>query len=299
MAEFQAAGSVCEIRWPFLASVHTPQRFEAFQKLGVELVVARSGDRMDGVCFVLPCRFTLNGDVIEWASLFQLATRPETRNIGGLMMMRIMHLYPTAVAMGVTDEATKMYVALRWKRYDHVWRGVHPIDMKRFAADYGERFPAEWQRRSLRVIAGAYNVMAGLGEMLLSLGVRCHKWDEDAAPALREKGATIASYFPMFRCGCSTGVVDAGGTGRVLNSFGGGWGGLREHARAWRELRARGAKLCEVLASSPEARTRLVRLGYVPVPMPMWYVEKNGMGGKLIAALRQNEVSFFHTDKSI
>jgi hypothetical protein len=172
--------------------------------------------------------------------------------------------------------------------------------MDRIAADYGDRFRSKWQARAVRSLAGAYNLVAASGERLLSRAVPCRAWDAAAAPApLRDKGAAITSYFPIFRCGDDLAVVDAGGTGRILNSFGDGWGDLSEHACAWRELRQRGAKLCEVLAGSAKAKRRMSRLGYVPVRMPVWYVDRNGMGGKLIAALARNEISFFHTDKSI
>jgi hypothetical protein len=299
--QFQAAAEICEIRWPFLRPQHTRERFQALQKLGVELIAAREGDRLQGVCFALPCRYEFDGDLVEWVNLFQLATRPETKNIGALILMRIMSLYPTVVSLGVTEEATRMYVALRWKRYDEVWRGVHPIDMKRMADDYGERLQEPWKRGALRALAGVYNVCASPVEAALGAGVPCGRWDPASARSaqLREKGTVVGAYFPLLRCGGSTRFVDAGGTARVLNSYRDGWGGLREHARMWRELRRRGAKLCEVLATTAAAKDRLLRLGYAAVPMPMWYQDKNGMGAKLIAAMQRNEVSFFHTDKSI
>jgi len=301
LAEFQTAGEICELRWPFLRALHTRERFEALQRLGVELVVARDGGRMDGVCFALPCRYELGGETVEWASLFHLATRPETKNIGALMMMRLMSLYPAVVSIGVTDEATRLYVALRWKRYDGLWRGVHPVDMKLMAAAYVDRLHQPWQRFAFRALSGVYNVAGSLAEAALSWGVPCRQWEPSSTPdsRLAAKGALMATYLGMFSSGKRTSFVDWAGVGRGLNSFPEGWGGLREHARIWREFRRRGVKLCEVLATTPEAKVRLLRLGYVPMAMPMWYVDKNGMAGKLIEALKRNEISYFHLDKSI
>lgn len=299
--DFQAAGRICEIRWPFLRSLHTRERFLAFQRMGVELIVAREGERLDGVCFALPCRYQLAGGAVEWVNLFQLATRPEARNVGALMMMRIMGLYPTVVSIGVTPEITPLYVALRWKRYDDIWRGVHPLDMRRMAEDYGDRLSEPWMRVTFRAVAQVYNLGAPVAEKLLGIGVPHRTWSpkEASDPQLRAKGATLASYSPLFQSGSGPVSVDAGGVGRVLTTYQEGWGSLREHARLWRGLRGRGAKLCEVLATSAQAKRRLLALGYLPIPMPMWYVDKAGMAPKLIQAMQRNEVSFFHTDKSV
>jgi hypothetical protein len=300
-ADFQSAAAICETRWPFLRPLHTPQRFRAFERLGVELIIARQGGRFEGVCFALPCRHDLGGDVVEWVNLFQLATRPEAKNVGGLLMLRIMSLYPTAVSLGVTAEATRMYVAMRWKRYDDVWRCVHPVDMRRLAADYGERLTRPWTRATLKHVAGAYNAGAGALETIVGLGAGCESWNPASAPtpALRAKAEAMAASFDLLSCGPHTRAVNVGGTARVLDSYREGWGTLRAHAGLWRELRRRGAKLCEVLATTPEAKSRSRLLGYAPLPMPLWYTDKNGMGSRLVEALKRNDVSFFHTDKTI
>lgn len=75
---------------------------------------------------MLPCRVENGADSVEWVSLFQLATRPETKNIGGIMMLKIMSTYPAVIGLGVTPDAEALYKALRWHCYADVWRGVHP-----------------------------------------------------------------------------------------------------------------------------------------------------------------------------
>lgn len=143
------------------------------------------------------------------------------------------------------------------------------------ADDYAGRLRAGWQRAGLKAVAGLYNLFAAPLEAALAAGVTCSK-PEPAS--LEPKAQWIASYLDTYRSG---------------------WGSLRAHARVWRELRRRRAKFCELLATTPEARSRALRLGYYPIRMPAWYQERNGMATKVIEAIRRNELSFLHTDKSI
>lgn len=297
--EFAAAAEVCELRWSYLKPLHTRERFEAFQKMGVELIAVREGERFDGVCFVLPCRFAAEGESVEWVSLFQLATRPETKNIGGIMMMKIMSTYPAVIGMGVTAEAEQLYKALRWRCYSDVWRGVHPIDLRRMAADYGSRLRSSWQRIGLRTGAGLYNALCGPIEALLALGSRCRRIAGDGSSTRNDKSGVIASYLDLYVSGERLQFVNAAGIGRILSPFGSGLGSLSHHASAWRQLRQGGAKFCEVLLASETAKGRAMRLGYFPVRMPLWYRENNGMVSRLLQALKRDEISFLHTDKSV
>ncbi len=292
--EFVAAGEICELRWSYLKPLHTRERFAVLQKMGVELILARQEGRLDGVCFALPCRFEAQAGPIEWVSIFQLATRPETKNLGGLMMMKIMSTYPAVVGMGVTAEAELLYKALRWGCYPDVWRGVHPVDLRRMAADYGNRMRG-WQRAAVAVVAGIYNAVCRPLEAVLASG----------APTRRMQGGQsnraelIATYSDVFVSGDALQVVNTAGIGRILNPAAEGLGTLSQHARVWRELRLRGAKFCEVLLASDGAKRRAQRLGYVPLRMPLWYKERNGMVSRLLQVLQRDEISFLHTDKSV
>jgi hypothetical protein len=299
--DFRAAAAVCELRWPYLKDLHTPCRFEMFRELGVQLMVAREGDTFLGVCFALPCRCRVGSEVVEWVNPFQLASRPETKNVGGLIMMRIMSAYPAVISMGVTDEATPLYKALRWKYYGDIWRGVHPIDLRRMAADYSDRL-SPLMLRAVRAAAGVYNVASRFGvEPALAMGLGCGPQATRSADALlQDKERLIASCFGIFVAG-TTGLAftNVGGIGRVLSTPDGGWANLRHHAAMWRHLRRSEAKFCEMLVASPEARRRARRLGYVLVRMPAWYIEKNGAATKVLEAARLGMLSFLHTDKSI
>jgi len=299
LEEFAAAGEVCETRWPYMKEFHTRARFEAFQKMGVELIAAREDHHLQGVCFVLPCRYPFQNDTVEWVSLFQLAARPETKNLGALLMMRIMSTYPAIVSMGVTDDATKLYVALKWKRYDQIWRGFHPLDMPKMAEDYAGRL-TPWQQRGLSLGGHVYNLLSRPLEWGLGAGVACRHIaaTNTAGSALEQKLGWIASYYPTHQVGAMP-FVNAGGIGRILTSQPTEWGSLRQHARIWRQLSSEGAKFCEMLLTTPEARQRAERLGYKAITMPAWYQDKNGMVAKLLDALRRHELTFLHTDKSV
>ena len=323
LEQFAQAAEICHLRWSYLAELDTPARLAGLQELGVELVVAEENGRMEGVCFVLPASGELDGEPISWVYLFQLATRPEADKIGGMLMWRIMSLYPAILSMGVTDIAERMYQVLRWKRYDNVWRGVHPLRLSRMLEDYGGRIASPWRVRALRALAFAYDLLAPPLEALLSWGVPCRAWKpagELAADGRRKRllhnqeseacgcgGAGIqtaskkdivAGYLEWFRTQ-HVEAVDAGGAGRIAGTPGHGLGALRQHAALWRALRRRGAKFCEMLLVSPAAKRRAWRLGYVPLAMPAWYWDKTGVLEKWLAGLPQREFSFLDTDKIV
>lgn len=298
LEQFAQAAEICHLRWSYLAELDTPARLAGLQKLGVELVVAEENGRMEGVCFVLPASGELDGELTSWVYLFQLATRPEAGNIGGMLMWRIMSLYPAILSMGVTDVAERMYQVLRWKRYDNVWRGVHPLRLSRMLEDYGGRIASPWRLRALRALACAYDLLAPPLEALLCWGVPCRAWKPAGEHGASSKKHVVAGYLEWF-CTQQVEAVDAGGAGRIAGNPGLGLAALRQHAALWRALRRRGAKFCEMLLVSPAAKRRAWRLGYVPLAMPAWYWDKTGALEKWLAGLPQREFSFLDTDKIV
>jgi hypothetical protein len=292
--EFTQAAEICHLRWSYLAALDTPARLAGLQELGVELVVAEENGRMEGVCFVLPSGGELDGERIEWVYLFQLATRPESGNIGGMLMWRIMSLYPAILSMGVTDVAERMYQVLRWKRYDKIWRGVHPICLARMFEDYGSRIQHTWQRHALRIIAAVHDLVVPPMETLLGWGVPCPVWKPGGEPT--GKREVVAGYLEWLRAPTLE-AVNAGGAGRIAGNPRLDLSALREHAALWCALRRDGAKFCEVLLPSPAAKRRAWRLGYIPLSMPAWYWDKTGELAKWLTSLPQREFSFLDTDK--
>lgn len=298
--EFTAAAEICHLRWDYLAALDTPARLQGLQQLAVELVVAEENGRMEGVCFVLPSAGELDGKRIEWVQLFQLATRPESGNIGGMLMWRIMSLYPAILSLGVTDVAERMYQVLRWKRYDQVWRGVHPICMRHMLADYGDRIPSAWKRTALGALATLYDLAAPPLEALLGWGIPCSVGTDSSVPcgqsSLSSKKDIVAAYLDWFRAP-ELEAANAAGAARIAGNPRLEFSALRQHAALWRALRRGGAKFCEVLLTSPAAKQRAMRLGYVPLAMPAWYWDKSGTMEKWLASLPQREFSFLDTDK--
>ena len=302
LEEFFAAAEVCEIRWPYLRELHTRGRFEAFQRLGVELVVARNDGRFEGVCFILPCEFPFGGETLRWVCPFQLATRPEARSVGGLLFLKISGAFPSILSMGVTEDAKPFYAALRWKRHDDIWRGIHPVVLGRMIDDYRGRLRGVWAYRGLRALGFLYDAVGPLVEHALALGVRLdHEGSRPvsgpAALALKEE--VVRRYLDVMVVSSGPRCANVGGIGRVLGSSREGWGNIRQHALLWSELRRRGAGFCEVLVGSRAARRQAIALGYLLVRMPAYYVDRDGTIAKLLEAFRRGDVSFLHLDKSI
>jgi hypothetical protein len=54
-----------------------------------------------------------------------------------------------------------------------------------------------------------------------------------------------------------------------------------------------------MLITSVQARRHATRLGYLTVPIPLWYQDKNGMVGRLIEALESDELSFLRFEKLV
>jgi hypothetical protein len=298
--EYAAAAEVCEIRWPFQKPYHTAERFAGFARMGVELIAARENGRFQAVCFAAPCRWVPGGGDIDAMFLFQLATRPETRNVGGLLMMRIMGSYGAVAAQGVTEEAIQMYKALRWKHYNEVWRGIHPLRAKPFYEDYHERVHKPWKKVLLRGGLTVFEIVSVPANAVLSTGSHVRRMNgvEGLAAFPSLKLSAIDSYWPVLTTD-NLRVVNAGGIGRLLVSYAEGWGHVGEHAAIWKAMRNKGAKFVELLISSEAARAKALQLGYVPVDMPLWYLDRNGSIAKIIEALRSDQFSFLYTDKSI
>jgi hypothetical protein len=128
-----------------------------------------------------------------------------------------MSLYPAILSMGVTDVAERMYQVLRWKRYDNVWRGVHPLRLSRMLEDYGGRIASPWRLRALRALACAYDLLAPPLEALLCWGVPCRAWKPAGEHGASSKKHVVAGYLEWF-CTQQVEAVDAGGAGRLTTA---------------------------------------------------------------------------------
>jgi hypothetical protein len=288
--QFAQAAEVCYTRWDYMRELDSPARFEAFQKLNVELcVLVDGGGAMQSVGYLVPSRLQIGGETLCWHYMFQVASRPETAGAGALLIRQAMKWYPAIFGMGITPDAERLYKAFRWQQYEGFWRGVHPLNLSRLLKDYGDRIPQLWLRRLLRASAGIGSFVGSQAEVMLSLGSRSTSW----APP-NGKGAIIGRYLDLFTTG-DVQAADVGGAGRVLSLPAAG--SLRQHAAIWRALRRQNARFCEMLLFSEAARKRAWHLGYVPVPLQVWCWDPGGILGRAIPVLREKGFSFFDTDK--
>jgi hypothetical protein len=299
LEDFQRASEVCEQRWPYLSGLNRPDRFAVFAQLGVELVLVREQNRIDGVCFVLPANVEAVDGWIPCVWLFQLAMRRGKENLSTFLILRIMKAYPVVLTIGVTREAERLYRVLKWNCYPSVWRAAHPIDLCRLAEDYRDRL-RPWQQRLLAAGGVFYNFAARIVEFLLAGSASLP--DPTALPAgpLQDKLRAIATYLPLFAAGRADGRVQTValyGIGRIVQDEAKGWRALRSHTRLWRQLRSRDVKLCEMLVASEQAKTRARWLGYLSMPMPIWYWDPAQSLAQHLEPFVGTGLSFLHTDK--
>ena len=293
LEEFAQAGELCATRWSFLREFNSPARYRAFQQLGVELcAMVDAGGAMQSVGYLIPGRMELDGEWLAWHYMFHVASRPSTAGAGAMLVKQVMQWYPAIFGMGITPDAERIYQAFRWQPYDGFWRGVHPVNLARMLRDHGEQIRGAGWRRLLQSSAGLYNVANRVLETLLSFGVRAQPWQ----PAEEGKARALAGYLALLGCG-PVRAVDVGGVGRILSLPDAG--SLRQHAAIWRGLRARNAKFCEMLLYSDATRKRARRLGYVPLRLPVWCWDKQGVLARAIPALRERGISFLDTDKVV
>jgi hypothetical protein len=291
--EFAQAAEVCYTRWTYMRDLDSPARFRAFQELGVELcAMIDAKGSMQSVGYLIPSQMELTGETLRWYYMFHVAARPSSAGAGAMLVKQVMQWYAAIFGMGITPDAEKLYQAFQWQPYDTFWRGVHPVNLTRMLNDYGNHIPGAWQRRLLRASAGIYNLTAGILELALSIGAHCDPW----RPVHQGKPRVLANYLALLTSG-PVRAADVGGVGRILTLP--EEGSLREHAAIWRALRRRNAKFCELLLPSQTARRRAIRLGYIPLRLPVWCWDKQGILARAIPALRQKGISFLDTDKVV
>lgn len=292
IAEFEEASAVCYTRWEYQRALDSKARHVAFQKMGVELAAMIDAQgRMQCVGFLIPASMELDGETLTWYYMFQVASRPGSPGAGALLIRQIMQWYPAIFGMGITTDAEKLYKAFRWQPYEGFWRGVHPVNLSRMVADYGDRLSRPWHRTLLGAVSGIYNVLGSIAEAVLSFGTTGAKW----LPSEGRAGV-LGSYLPLYEAG-RVRAVNVGGAGRLLTSPDAG--SLRDHAALWRALRRDNAKFCEMLLFNEVARNRSWKVGYVPLRLPVWCWDKQNVLSRAIPILRARGMTFLETDKGI
>jgi hypothetical protein len=290
--QFTAAAAVCYTRWDYQRLLDSSARFRAFQELNVELCVLTNAQGvMQCVGYLVPSGTEIEGEWLSWHYMFQVASRPEAPGAGAMLVRQAMKWYPAIFGMGITPDAERLYQAFRWQPHEGFWRGVHPLNFRRFMKDLGGRVADPRKRALLNALAAPANFVGSLAETICAIGPSAKPWQPTGG-----KGAAVGTYLKLFSSG-DVRAADVGGNGRLLTPI--GVGSLREHAAIWSALRRENSRLCEVLLVSEDDRAHARRRGYIPIPLQVWCWDPNGILARAMPVLRQRKLTFFDTDKVI
>ena len=302
IADYQDAFRVCENVWPYLAPLNTPARFAAFHALGVEVLVARRSGQTVGACFVLPERYAAASESCDFVWLFDFAVSPEGRGAGTSLLVKAMKSYPNIMVIGVTKPAAALYEGLKWKRFDALWRCVHPLDLGGMlnAHAAAQKGPA---RHAARLAAPVYNTVGSL----LDFGARRGGNTLSVKPGLQgmrraddERLRAVTAYLPSVSVRNGSGEVAAvqrAGTARIVADEIRGFSRMRAHVMVWAHMRSRGAYLCEYLTTSKARALLSMLLGYLPIRMPIYYRDTNGALESYIQSLPDRQFTFSSCEK--
>ena len=292
LEQFAEAGEVCYTRWDYQRQFDSPARFRAFQQLRVELCVLTNAQGvMQAVGYLVPSGIQLAGESLSWHYMFQVASRPEAPGAGAMLVRHVMKSYPAIFGMGITPDAERLYKAFNWTPHEGFWRGVHPLNLRRFMDDLGGRIANPGKRRMMSGMAAPANFFGSLAEAICSIGLSARSWQPNDG-----KGEAVGTYLKLLACG-DVRAADVGGNGRLLTPI--SVGSLREHAAVWRALRRENSRLCEVLLVSEADRTHARSRGYIPIPIQVWCWDPNGVLARAMPILRERRFTFFDTDKVI
>ncbi len=280
-------------------------------KLGVELILAQEEDMLQGVCFVLPDRYNNEGVTDNFAWLFNLVVTKEAKNLAALMLFRIMNWYPAIMCIGVTDGAAKLYNAMRWKKYEGIWRCVHPIKLSAMVKRYKERLKNPYKILVLKAVGLIYDtVMLFLESItLLASNIKMAKFIRSSDLNLRKpplnygsKLKIISTYrdiYVLFWRNRIIKVVDWNGIGRVVQDDFDGLIKFIAHLKLWQKLREENIILSEYIATSKKSKIKAMLCGYIPIKMPIYFWDKNIKLNNFIKNIEQSNFNFASCDKII
>ncbi len=226
---------------------------------------------------------------------FQVAMREGRENLAPFLLLHLAKTYPVALAIGITPRMEKLYQALKWKCYPDLWRAVHPIELGRMAEDYRDRLKP-WQRTALGASGVFYNAVWRVLEMLLASAPVPGPPQPEPGPLARKLELILPYAAGVQADRGRLQAVELYGVGRIVRDAAVP-DGLRHHARLWRELRRRRAKFCEFLVASPEDRRRARWLGYVCLPLPLYYSDPGQRLGQWFGEYVRSGFTFLNTDK--
>ena len=126
------------------------------------------------------------------------------------MLLKLLGWYPAIMGIGITAAAAKIYEALRWKKYDHIWRCVHPIKVNKLLVRYQARINSRWKTTVIMAVGWVYEFMF-LIEIVISPLYRVGKIghasmdlsEVNLTGSLTEDRIKLASYYlNTYRVAC-------------------------------------------------------------------------------------------------
>jgi hypothetical protein len=301
--DYEDAFQVCEEVWPYLAALNSRTRFSMFRQLGIELVIAKRSGRTVGACFILPERYCAPaGQPADFVWLFDFAVAPEGRGAGASILVKATKWYKNLMAVGVTGAAAALYEGLKWKRFDGLWRCVHPLDVRGFLKTHLNGQPHA-ALSAIRATAPLYQALSAVVECAARRAGAgaCLRTGEEAKSALDDaRFRAAAQYLPSAYVSTGNGELVGilrAGVGRILVDGIRGLSRLRAHLLLWAYLRAGGAYVCEYLTASRPVAALAPLLGYLPIRMPLYYHDVNGSLAPYIASLPTRQFNFCGCDK--
>ena len=309
IAQYSEASLVAAEQWPDTKVLIRKERFQAFQQLGVELVLAQENEELLGVAFLLPDKYQSTTQEHNFVWLFRVFSRPQAKNLGALMLLKIMNWYPVIMGIGITPVAAKLYQTLRWKQYDQVWRCVHPIKLKKMVEQYTDRLGGFWKVKFFKTIGWGYELVSSLAESLINSRYAAEQKtprflkELETLPNdshLERKLKIVSSYLTLYRITKGDKALEAFaimGIGRIVRDDFQGLKRFLAHVKLWQDLRKNDASFSEYIATSERDKSQAYYCGYIPLRMPIYYWDKHKILDDYFINFATSNFNFASCDK--
>ena len=309
IGHYEEAARVAAEQWTVAKEIDRQERFLGFQQMGVELVLGYESEELKGVAFFLPDKYETADRKEHFVWLFRIYARPEAKNLGALMLIRIMNWYPAILGIGVTPEAAKLYQTLRWQKYEHIWRCVHPISLTGMVARYNDRLGGTWKKIFLKFVSRGYDFLSYLAALAINPGLSFDKFDPlpvghlEIKPgnlSIENKLKIISTYLTSYKITSNNRVLETygiTGKGYIVRDDFQGLEKFLAHFKLWRELKKYHITFCEFLATSEKAKRQMLINGYIPIRMPIYYWDKKNKIDGYFINLPKSKFNYGSCDK--
>jgi hypothetical protein len=281
-------------------------RFAAFQRLGIELVLVKENKQIQALCFVLPDKYYYDGEERRFVWLFDMIADPKAKNLGSFMLFRIMNWYPSTMCIGVTKAAARLYQALRWNKYDKIWRCVRPVKLMGMFERYQSRLEASWKSLLLKMIAPCYDALMSFVEAYIS----SHLSINQGTPFSRKKGKLqrdnefklniVSSYLDILTIDEEDQSLEAviiHGIARIVYNDFHGFKRFLAYLRLQQIVRKKNVLLLEYLTTCSENKRKAFLYGFIPIRMPIYYWDKHNRLDEFFKKLDDDNFAFASCDK--